>query len=80
MAEVLIVSLGSTSGLRAADAELAGALRARGRERRRGRRRGPPREVRTLALTDLVWARAARAAAAARASPSTARAPSSTRP
>ena len=62
MAEVLIVSLGSTSGLRAADAELAGALERAGRASPWSRR-APPREVRTLALTDLVWARAARAAA-----------------
>ena len=61
-ADVLLVSLGSTAGLRAADAELRGALRT---GRRAGRRRpaASPREVRTLALTDLVWARAARAAA-----------------
>ena len=78
VAEILIVSLGSTSGLRAADAELAGALERAGASVAVVAAR-PPREVRTLALTDLVWARAARAAAAARASPSTARAPSSTR-
>jgi glycosyltransferase involved in cell wall biosynthesis len=60
--DILLVSLGSTAGLRAADAELAGALSraeasvavvaARAR-----------RDVRTLALTDLAWALAARAAA-----------------
>jgi glycosyltransferase involved in cell wall biosynthesis len=60
--EVLIVSLGSTSGLRAADAELAGALERAGASVAVVAAR-PPREVRTLALTDLVWARAARAAA-----------------
>jgi hypothetical protein len=60
--DVLIVGLGATHGLRAAEDELAGALRRAGagvllvRAQR-------PREVRTLALTDLVWARAARRAA-----------------
>ena len=62
MAEILIVSLGSTSGLRAADAELAAALARAGADVAVVAAR-PPREVRTLALTDLVWARAARAAA-----------------
>jgi len=62
VAEILIVSLGSTSGLRAADAELAGALERAGASVAVVAAR-PPREVRTLALTDLVWARAARAAA-----------------
>jgi hypothetical protein len=61
-ADVLLVSLGSTAGLRAADAELAGSLE------RAGARvavvpAAPQRNVRTLALTDLIWARAARAAA-----------------
>src|SRR5690349_15035296 len=61
--DVLLVSLGSTGGLRAADAELLGALE------RAGARVGvataaPQRDVRTMALTDLVWARAAGAAAA----------------
>jgi glycosyltransferase involved in cell wall biosynthesis len=61
-ADVLLVSLGSTAGLRAADAELAGAMeRAGARVAVVAARR--PREVRTLALTDLAWARAARAAA-----------------
>ena len=60
--DVLLVSLGSTGGLRAADEELRGALE------RAGARvvlaaALPPRDVRTMALTDLVWARAARAAA-----------------
>ena len=61
-ADVLLVSLGSTAGLRAAEDELLGALRRAGAivETVAARR---PREVRTLALTDLVWARAARAAA-----------------
>ena len=62
MAEILIVSLGSTSGLRAADAELAAALERAGADLAVVAARAP-REVRTLALTDLVWARAARAAA-----------------
>src|ERR687891_838536 len=62
-ADVLLVSLGSTGGLRAADAELRGALE------RAGARvalavAAPQRDVRTMALTDLVWARAARAASA----------------
>ncbi len=60
--DVLLVSLGSTAGLRAADAELAGALRRAG-----GRvevvAAVPQDRVRTFALTDLAWARAARAAA-----------------
>lgn len=61
-ADVLLVSLGSTAGLHAADAELAGSLE------RAGARVGlaaaaPQHQVRTLALTDLLWARAARRAA-----------------
>jgi hypothetical protein len=62
MADILLVSLGSTAGLRASDAELAASLERAGA--------GvvvaaalPPRSWRTLALTDLAWARAARAAA-----------------
>jgi hypothetical protein len=63
-ADVLLVSLGSTAGLRAADAELAGSLRRAGAhvEIAAARR---PRELRTFALTDLAWARAARVAARA---------------
>ena len=61
-ADVLIVSLGSTGGLRAADAELADALGRAGANVAVAAAH-PPREVRTLALTDLLWARAARAAA-----------------
>ncbi len=61
-ADVLIVSLGSTAGLRAADAELAAALRRAGAGVAVAQTH-PPREVRTLALTDLMWARAARTAA-----------------
>ena len=63
-ADVLIVSLGSTAGLRAADAELAGALRRAGAHVAVAAARAP-RELRTFALTDLAWARAARVAARA---------------
>jgi glycosyltransferase involved in cell wall biosynthesis len=63
-ADVLLVSLGSTAGLRAADAALAASLRRAGVEVAVAAA-ARPREVRTLALTDLVWARAARAAALA---------------
>jgi glycosyltransferase involved in cell wall biosynthesis len=62
--DVLLVGLGSTHGLRAAEDELAGALRRAGAEVVLARA-ARPREVRTFALTDLVWARAARAAARA---------------
>jgi Glycosyl transferases group 1 len=62
MVDVLLVSLGSTAGLRAADAELAGSLSRAGASVTVVAAR-PQRDVRTLALTDLVWARAARAAA-----------------
>jgi Glycosyl transferases group 1 len=60
--DVLLVSLGSTAGLRASDAEFAASLR------RAGASVGvavaqPRRDVRTLALTDLAWALAARRAA-----------------
>lgn len=62
MADVLLVALGSTAGLRASDEALAGALRRAGAhvEVVAPRR---PREIRTFALTDLAWARAARVAA-----------------
>jgi glycosyltransferase involved in cell wall biosynthesis len=62
--DVLIVSLGSTSGLRVADEELAQSLRRAGASVAIAASR-PPRPVRTLALIDLSWARAARAAAEA---------------
>src|SRR5215210_327957 len=62
--DVLIVGLGSTHGLRAAEDELAGALRRAGAQVVLARAHRPP-AVRTLALTDLGWARAARAAAIA---------------
>jgi len=61
-ADVLIVSLGSTAGLRSVDAELADALQRAGADVAVAAA-DAPREVRTLALTDLLWARAARAAA-----------------
>ncbi len=63
-ADILIVSLGSTAGLRAADAQLAGALRRAGAHVAVVTARAP-RELRTFALTDLAWARAARVAARA---------------
>jgi glycosyltransferase involved in cell wall biosynthesis len=60
--DVLIVGLGSTHGLRAAEDELAGSLLRAGADVMLVRAERP-REVRTLALTDLVWARSARRAA-----------------
>jgi hypothetical protein len=62
--DVLLVSLGSTTGLREADAELAASMRRAGAsvevvEARR------PREWRTYALLELAWALAARRATAA---------------
>jgi Glycosyl transferases group 1 len=62
--DVLVVSLGSTAGLRAADAELVASLRRAGASVAVVTARAP-REVRTLALTDLGWALAARRAARA---------------
>lgn len=62
--DVLIVSLGSTGGLRAVDAELAGALCRAGASVALAAA-APPCRVRTLALTDLTWAVAARRAAVA---------------
>jgi hypothetical protein len=62
--DILIVSLGSTSGLRAADSELAGSLRRAGASVALVAA-SPPRPLRTLALTDLAWALAARRAALA---------------
>ncbi|HEX8122295.1 MAG TPA: hypothetical protein VF549_13620 [Solirubrobacteraceae bacterium] len=61
--DVLLVSLGSTHGWRVADDALAASLRRAGAtvEVAVARR---PREVRTFALTDLMWALAARRAAA----------------
>ena len=60
--DVLIVSLGSTAGLRAADGELVVALRRAGATVEIVPARAP-RELRTYALTDLAWAHAARVAA-----------------
>ncbi|MGI8802489.1 MAG: glycosyltransferase [Solirubrobacteraceae bacterium] len=64
MTDVLVVSLGSTVGLRAADEELVGALRRAGASVAVAEAARQP-DVRTFALTDFVWARAARAAARA---------------
>lgn len=64
MVDVLIVSLGSTSGLRTADRELAESLRRAGASAEVVQVE-PPGEVRTLMLTDLRWALAARRAAQA---------------
>jgi glycosyltransferase involved in cell wall biosynthesis len=60
--DVLIVSLGSTQGLRRADQELHDSLERAGARVAIARAR-PPAPTRTLMLTDLAWARAARAAA-----------------
>ena len=63
-ADVLLVSLGGTAGLREADAELAEGLRRAGAvvaEAHAAR----VREWRTFALIELAWARSARAAAQA---------------
>lgn len=62
--DVLIVSLASTTGLRAADEDLAGSLRRAGASVAIAAAVPPP-ALRTLMLTDLAWARSARAAAAA---------------
>ncbi len=58
------MSLGSTAGLRAADDALAASIERAGATVTVARA-APPRSVRTLALTDYVWARAAREAARA---------------
>jgi hypothetical protein len=60
--DVMIVSLGSTAGLRAADEQLRDALVRAGASVALAAA-APPRSARTLMLTDLSWARAARAAA-----------------
>ncbi len=60
--DVLLVSLGSTEGLRIADEQFAESLRRAGASVEIARAQAPA-QVRTLMLTDLVWARAARAAA-----------------
>jgi hypothetical protein len=58
-ADVLFVSLGSTRGLREVDDALAGSLDRAG-ARVVVVRPSAPRAVRTMALTDLAWAHAAR--------------------
>jgi glycosyltransferase involved in cell wall biosynthesis len=60
--DVLVVSLASTTGLRTADEQLADSLRRAGASVAVAVAERPP-ELRTLMLTDLAWARAARAAA-----------------
>ena len=60
--DVLLVSLGSTTGLRASDEAFAELLRSGGAAVEVARAE-PQRQVRTLALTDLLWARASAAAA-----------------
>jgi len=60
--DVLIVSLGSTAGLRAADAELRDSLVRAGASAAVVAAIEPP-QTRTLMLTDLAWARAARRSA-----------------
>jgi hypothetical protein len=62
--DVLIVSLGGTAGLRAADDALAGSLRRAGATVAVARV-PRAREPRTFALTDLAWAAPARRAAVA---------------
>jgi hypothetical protein len=62
--DILIVSLGATAGLRSADAELADSM-ARAGASVALVAAARPRSMRTLALTDLAWALAARRAAAA---------------
>lgn len=64
MTDVLIVSLGSTHGLREADAELAASMRRAGAAVEVVTA-APVREWRTYALIELAWARSARRAAAA---------------
>jgi hypothetical protein len=61
--DVLIVSLGSTEGLRTADEELEDSLRRAGASVAIVRAQ-PPAPTRTLMLTDLTWAWSARMAAA----------------
>jgi glycosyltransferase involved in cell wall biosynthesis len=60
--DVLIVSLGSTEGLRRADEELLASLERAGARVRIARAAAPP-PMRTMMLTDLAWARTARTAA-----------------
>jgi len=63
-ADVLLVSLGGTGGLRAADAELAASLRRAGAAVAQVTAE-PVREWRTFALIELAWALSARRAALA---------------
>jgi len=63
-ADVLLVSLGATAGLRASDAELAASIERAG-ARVEVATASAPRPLRTLALTDLSWSLAARRAARA---------------
>jgi Glycosyl transferases group 1 len=60
--DVLIVSLGSTGGLREADGELADSLRRAGASVAVAIAAPSPRRLRTLAAIDFSWARAARRA------------------
>ncbi|MSX02071.1 MAG: glycosyltransferase [Actinobacteria bacterium] len=62
--DVLLVSLGSTAGLRAADEVFAAQLRSSGAAVEIARA-APCPQVRTMALTDYRWARSAAAAARA---------------
>jgi hypothetical protein len=62
--EILLVSLGSTAGLRASEAELAASLERAGATVTIAAAEHP-RPLRTFALTDLAWALAARRAASA---------------
>jgi glycosyltransferase involved in cell wall biosynthesis len=62
--DVLLVSLGGTTGLREADEELAASLRRAGAEVEVARAR-PVRELRTFAAIELAWALSARRAASA---------------
>lgn len=61
-ADVLLVSLGSTPGLRTVDDALAASMERAGARVAVVRARAP-RAIRTMALTDLTWALAARRAA-----------------
>jgi hypothetical protein len=63
--DVLVVSLSSTAGLRAADSELAESLRRAGARVALVAAEPPRHSWRTLALTDLAWALAARRVARA---------------
>ena len=75
--DVLLVSLGSTPGLRASDEAFAELLRNGGATVEIARAE-PQRQVRTLALTDLLWARASAAALSLASTASTLRAPPDT--